>query len=231
MEATITTTDLTHLPTECVTGLTFCNTMYEICWYEWKEIPARSALLAMAAKTGPVTTAGVSWRPSRARVTGAHANIDIMVMILNRLMLSKSTFFISFLENTLRDVKVTLDPRAAINPTQLKDVSVKEARAIPPTTGMRVATRAKDGMSPRKTACMTTEKNGSHDLMVCVNETATLPRLIFVRRLPRVWTRASGRIVMRVLRSTWGRACRPAAHIMQAMTEPTARLSSVRVVG
>jgi hypothetical protein len=40
-----------------------------------------------------------------------------------------------------------------------------------------------------------TEKKGSIALMVCVNDTATFPRLIFVKRLPMVWTIARGRMV------------------------------------
>jgi ribosomal protein S26 len=39
-----------------------------------------------------------------------------------------------------------------------------------------------------------TEKKGSMALIVCVNDTATLPRLMFVKRLPMLWTIARGRI-------------------------------------
>lgn len=48
--------------------------------------------------------------------------------------------------------------------------------------------------SPRNIADRTTEKNGSMALIVWVNDTATFPRLIFVKRFPNVWTNASGRI-------------------------------------
>lgn len=48
--------------------------------------------------------------------------------------------------------------------------------------------------SPRNIAESRTEKKGSMALMVCVNDTATFPRLIFVKRLPMVWTIARGRI-------------------------------------
>jgi hypothetical protein len=48
--------------------------------------------------------------------------------------------------------------------------------------------------SPRNIAERRTEKKGSMALMVCVNDTATFPRLMFVKRLPIVWTIARGRI-------------------------------------
>ena len=48
--------------------------------------------------------------------------------------------------------------------------------------------------SPRKIAERRTEKKGSMALIVCVNDTATFPRLMFVKRLPMVWTIARGRI-------------------------------------
>lgn len=41
---------------------------------------------------------------------------------------------------------------------------------------------------------MITEKKGSKALTVCVKETETIPRLIFVQRLPIVCTMAKGRI-------------------------------------
>jgi hypothetical protein len=50
--------------------------------------------------------------------------------------------------------------------------------------------------SPRNIAERRTEKKGSMALMVCVNDTATFPRLMFVKRLPMVWTMARGRIAM-----------------------------------
>jgi hypothetical protein len=58
----------------------------------------------------------------------------------------------------------------------------------------RICTRNKI-TSPRKIAERMTEKKGSMALMVCVNDTATFPRLIFVKRLPMVWTIARGRMV------------------------------------
>lgn len=48
--------------------------------------------------------------------------------------------------------------------------------------------------SPRNKEERRTEKKGSIALIVCVNDTATFPRLILVKRLPNVWTIASGRI-------------------------------------
>lgn len=48
--------------------------------------------------------------------------------------------------------------------------------------------------SPKNKAERRTEKKGSIALIVCVNETATFPRLIFVKRLPIVWTAANGKM-------------------------------------
>jgi hypothetical protein len=48
--------------------------------------------------------------------------------------------------------------------------------------------------SPRNMAERMTEKKGSIALIVCVNDTATFPRLIFVKRFPKVCTTASGNI-------------------------------------
>jgi hypothetical protein len=48
--------------------------------------------------------------------------------------------------------------------------------------------------SPKNIAERMTEKNGSMALIVWVNETATFPRLILVKRFPKVCTAASGTI-------------------------------------
>lgn len=48
--------------------------------------------------------------------------------------------------------------------------------------------------SPRNNTERRTEKKGSMALMVCVKETATLPKLMLVNTLPIVCTNANGRI-------------------------------------
>jgi len=48
--------------------------------------------------------------------------------------------------------------------------------------------------SPRKAAERRTEKKGSMALIVWVKETATLPKLMLVNKLPNVCTHASGKI-------------------------------------
>jgi hypothetical protein len=48
--------------------------------------------------------------------------------------------------------------------------------------------------SPKTRADKSTEKKGSIALIVCVNDTATFPRLMFVKRFPIVCTHAKGRI-------------------------------------
>lgn len=99
---------------------------------------------------------------------------------------------------------------AARKPAQLKDTSVTDAIATPPTMGTRVATTAMEGTSPRNSDESTTEKKGSIALMVCVKDTATLPRLTLVRMLPSVCTAARGRIGSSVLASTsLGGLCAP----------------------
>ena len=67
----------------------------------------------------------------------------------------------NFLEKTLRDWKVTLDPMAARKPGQLKVASEKDAAATPPTIGTSVARTAGDGVSPRNNADNITVKKGS----------------------------------------------------------------------
>mmetsp|Transcript_11551 Transcript_11551/g.37950 ORF Transcript_11551/g.37950 Transcript_11551/m.37950 type:complete len:208 (+) Transcript_11551:2753-3376(+) len=190
MEATMTTTLLTHFPTLWLTVETRSSTMYDTCWYAWKHRPAKSALYAIAPTSKPyeVSAAGASWTPSKKKVMGAQMKRDMTVMMEKRLMLSSDdfTFPIIFFDNTLRLWKVRLLPMAAANPARLKEASVKLAMATPPTTGMSESTTSRLGTSPRKMLERMTEKKGSIALMVCVNETATLPSDTFVSRLPTV---------------------------------------------
>ena len=102
----------------------------------------------------------------------------------------------NFFEKTFLDWNVTLDPIAAKNPNQLNVASLADASATPPTIGSSDPTTASVGASPRNRAERSTEKKGSMALMVCVNETATAPRDTLVSRLPRVWTRARGAMVL-----------------------------------
>eukprot|EP00983_Pelagomonas_calceolata_P094169 1157855-Pelagomonas_calceolata.AAC.3 len=73
--------------------------------------------------------AGVSRHPSTTSVTGSSRAADSNVMMLNKLKLSSCTgcspstggaLAMSFLENTLRDWKVRLEPMADKKPRQLK---------------------------------------------------------------------------------------------------------------
>ncbi len=72
----------------------------------------------------------------------------------------------NFLEKTLRDWKVRLDPMAARKPPQLKVASEAEAATTPPTIGTSVASTAGLGVSPRNRLESSTEKKGSMD---CTN--------------------------------------------------------------
>jgi len=56
--------------------------------------------------------------------------------------------------------------------------------------------------SPRNIAERMTEKKGSIALMVWVNDTATFPRLILVKRFPKVCTIASGNIAASYIQIT-----------------------------
>ena len=67
----------------------------------------------------------------------------------------------SFLEKTLRDWKVTLEPMAAPKPGQLKVTSEAEARPTPTTMGRRDTMMSGVGLSFRKIVDSSTEKKGS----------------------------------------------------------------------
>lgn len=67
----------------------------------------------------------------------------------------------NFLENTLRDWKVRLEPMAARKPGQLNVTSLADASATPPTIGSSDASTAPLGASPRNSALSTTLKKGS----------------------------------------------------------------------
>ena len=137
----------------------------------------------------------------------------------------------NFLLSTFLLWKVRFEPMAATKPAQLKEASVADARATPPTMGTRVSTTAGGATSPRKAALITTEKNGSMALMVWVKDTATLPRDTFVSTLPRVWTHAKGRIVSSCFLVTLGLLWIPVTHTKRARHDPTMNWSSVHDIG
>lgn len=134
--------------------------------------------------------------PSRKIAEGVKSKNDVIVIREKRLMLSSvsSVFFMNFLLNTFRVWFVRLEAIAVLKPIQLKEASVNEARATPPTMGTREETIQMEGLSPKNSAESKTVKNGSIALIVCVNETATFPRLIFVKRFPIVCPRPSRKI-------------------------------------
>ena len=68
---------------------------------------------------------------------------------------------IIFLDSTLRDWNVMLDPSAARKPPHEKVGSLKEASATPPTMGISVATTGREGTVPRNSQERSTEKKGS----------------------------------------------------------------------
>lgn len=77
----------------------------------------------------------------------------------------------------------------------MKETSVNDARATPPTIGTSEPSTSGEGTSPRKKAESRTVKNGSEALTVCVKETATMPRLMLVNTVPSMCPAASGAIL------------------------------------
>ena len=180
----------------------------------------------------PVIVEGAQTKPSVRSMTGKVRRQARMVMTEKRLMLSRGfSPPMIFLLSTLRDWKVRLDPMAARKPAQLKDSSVAEASATPPAMGTSDATTAAVGWSPKKIAERTTEKKGSMALMVCVKDTATLPRLTLVSRLPSACTAASGRILSTSSLVIFGALCTRRVHMLSARREPTANCSQVHEMG
>mmetsp|Transcript_20262 Transcript_20262/g.56455 ORF Transcript_20262/g.56455 Transcript_20262/m.56455 type:complete len:231 (-) Transcript_20262:325-1017(-) len=184
--------------------------------------------------------AGVSRHPSTTSVTGSSRAADSNVMMLNKLKLSSCTgcspstggaLAMSFLENTLRDWKVRLEPMADKKPRQLKVASLMDAIATPPMMGSRVATTKGWGCSPRNRALKATLKAGSMALIVCVKETATAPRLTLVSRFPSVCTIARGSTLMIVLLFTVGRFTMPVIQNSAASVAPTTNCTVVHVRG
>lgn len=111
---------------------------------------------------------GLNLTPSNKMAAGTNSINEIMVIIEKRLILSNVSSFLTmnFLLRTLRDWLVTLEAIALQKPIQLKDASVKDANATPPTTGMRENTIQNVGHSPRKRTENKTVKKGSIALMV-----------------------------------------------------------------
>ena len=93
---------------------------------------------------------------------------EMIVIIENKLILSNasSSLTMNFLLNTLRDWLVRLEAIALPKPIQLKEASVIDANATPPTTGTREDTIQGDGRSARNSAERSTVKNGSIALIV-----------------------------------------------------------------
>lgn len=106
--------------------------------------------------------------PSMKIDTGANKIKDIIVIIEKRVMLSNESSFLimNFLLRTLRDWFVKFDAIALQNPDQLKEASVADASATPPTIGRREESTQIVGNSPRNIAERTTEKKGSIALIV-----------------------------------------------------------------
>lgn len=104
----------------------------------------------------------------------------------------------NFFDNTLRLWNVALEAMALPKPTQLNDASVTAAPITPPMIGSRVSRTMGLGDSPRNRNEKTTENMGSKALIVCVKDTATIPRDTLVSRLPRVCTTARGATAERV---------------------------------
>jgi len=138
--------------------------------------------------------------PSASSAIGSVSGSEMSVMSEKRLILS-SGFRppIRSLLNTLRLWNVRLEPIADRKPSQLNVASDADASATPPTMGASDKSTRRDGRSPKKAVDKPMLNRGSRAFTVWVKETATLPRLTLVSRLPAVCTVASGRSERRVL--------------------------------
>jgi hypothetical protein len=139
----------------------------------------------------------VNLMPSANSIRGQDSRNDSTVITEKRFMSSMASLSParSFLLRTFLDWLVRLDAMALQNPVQLKETSVNEAKATPPTIGTSEPSTGREGTSPRKRAERRTVKKGSEALMVWVKETATLPRLMLVNTVPSMCPKASGAIL------------------------------------
>ena len=120
---------------------------------------------------------------------------------------------------------------AAMNPGMLKLTSVADAMATPPMMGTSVATSARLGTTPVNAAERPTENTGSNALMVCVNDTATLPKLTFVNALPSICTPPSTASGLSMFIFITGLDFNPTSQHAPANAEPTASSKNVTVNG
>mmetsp|Transcript_10794 Transcript_10794/g.26590 ORF Transcript_10794/g.26590 Transcript_10794/m.26590 type:complete len:213 (-) Transcript_10794:379-1017(-) len=201
---------------------------------------AALAMMSLGLSTPrAASTAGVRFHPSMNRLTGSSRQNDRIWMMPNRLTLSigssadapASFLSMSFLDSTLRDWKVRLDPMADRKPFQLKDASLMDAIATPPMMGTREAMTRGWGLSFRNMADRATEKAGSMALMVWVKDTATEPRDTLVSRLPRVCTTARGAMPRSVCMDTLGLFTSPRVQNAMARAPPTINWTVVHVRG
>eukprot|EP00976_Prorocentrum_cordatum_P106528 1194470-Prorocentrum_minimum.AAC.5 len=123
-----------------------------------------------------------SMDPSSRNTSGSIIMLAPMEMLANSESSDDSTMY--FLEMTLRDCSATFDAIAVRNPYQLNDRSVADAITTPATMGISVSVVTSDGTEPRNIHDSSTVKNGSSDLIVCVRDTFTAPRDMFVNRNP-----------------------------------------------
>lgn len=140
---------------------------------------------------------GLNLTPSENSIRGKDSRNDSIVSIEKRFMSSNASSSPprSFLLSTFLDWYRRFDAIALQNPIQLKESSVNDAKATPPTIGTREPSTSSEGVSPRKKAERRTVKKGSDALMVWVKETATLPRLMLVNTVPSMCPAASGAIL------------------------------------
>mmetsp|Transcript_8884 Transcript_8884/g.21438 ORF Transcript_8884/g.21438 Transcript_8884/m.21438 type:complete len:225 (+) Transcript_8884:609-1283(+) len=188
--------------------------------------------------------AAASLGPSRSSTTGMISAVAAREMHANRLMSSRtlrdsvglcsrdsselSTMY--FFEITFRDWNARFDPMAVRNPYHVNERSVAEAMMTPATIGTNVSITGSVGTLPRKTKESTTVKNGSRDLMVCVRDTFTAPRDMFVVTNPRRCSTESGKTASTVRRLKIGACLTRSNQAPDINTLATIRWIAVHVV-
>merc|ERR1719453_2537220 len=82
---------------------------------------------------------------------------------------------IVFFARMPRSAEERFEPIAAMKPTHVKESSLREARATPPTIGKRVRYVCHEDTAPSSTNDNAADTTGSEALTMCVKETAPAP--------------------------------------------------------
>ena len=134
-------------------------------------------------------------------------------------------------ESTFLNWKEKFEPNAVMSPPQVKEASVNDAKITPDTIGISAIMLISEGIDPRSQAEKTAVKNGSKALIVCVKDTATDPRLAFVKRNPRRCSTPRGRTCKTVARLGFGAFFSLSPHMTSMQSDPTDKCIKVHTAG